>query len=129
MVWFQRTVVLVTVVFAVAAASALRDTQWRPVAAAGPQDSVTLFIGLQQRNIDVLEKTVMMVSDPRSDAYGKHLTIEEVADIGAPVFRGLCPSMSGSLCVHRRVGQPAADVHCDCCVLQSRPLLTTSRGW
>jgi len=39
---------------------------------------------LKQRNTDVLEEIFWAVSDPKSEKYGAHLTLQEVADLVSP---------------------------------------------
>ena len=48
------------------------------------EQSVKLQFALHQRNLDWLENTILVVSDPRSPSYGKHLNLFQIADKIAP---------------------------------------------
>ncbi|KAM9993654.1 hypothetical protein ACTFIZ_011623 [Dictyostelium cf. discoideum] len=76
---------LVFLVFCVIpAALSFRDTNWSKYNRAGKKETVDFRIALNQRNLDVLENTLLDVSNPESVNYGKHWTSEQVADLVAP---------------------------------------------
>ena len=39
--------------------------------------SISITFSVKQRNLDILEKTLFEVSDPKSEKYGKYLTRDE----------------------------------------------------
>ncbi|KAJ7920267.1 family S53 protease [Mycena leptocephala] len=53
-------------------------------AAAHPKQEITLRIALKQNNIAGLETELYKVSDPASEFYGQHLTLEEVVEFVKP---------------------------------------------
>ena len=57
---------------------------WRRHAEPLPHEKIRLQIALKQRQMDVLEKTLLRVSDPREATYGQWLSLEEIAEIIAP---------------------------------------------
>ncbi|KAF8191898.1 family S53 protease, partial [Mycena galopus ATCC 62051] len=54
-------------------------------AAAPPKQEITLRIALKQNNIAGLETELYKVSDPASEFYGQHLTLEEVVEFVKPM--------------------------------------------
>jgi tripeptidyl-peptidase-1 len=44
---------------------------------------ITLVFALQQRNLDVVERILLEVSDPTNPKYGQHLTFEQMGDLTA----------------------------------------------
>ena len=56
------------------------SSSWSPMQGVKPDRRITLpvRIGLTQSNLHRGDDILMEVSDPTSDKYGKHLTIEEV---------------------------------------------------
>eukprot|EP00039_Didymoeca_costata_P027748 m.19110 g.19110 ORF g.19110 m.19110 type:complete len:549 (+) comp6486_c0_seq1:28-1674(+) len=53
----------------------------------GPASSATTFqvmFAVKQRNVDALEETLLRVSDPDSESYGKHMTMGQVKALIAP---------------------------------------------
>lgn len=78
---------------------ALESTQTLPhnngwtLLGSADRDAVTsLVFALKQSNLDVLEKLFWEVSDPRSTEYGKHLTLEQIAELVQPH-----PTVSGDV--------------------------------
>lgn len=61
-----------------------RSSHWQRVGRANPNDRLELTIAVRQSNVDLLEEKLLSVSDPRSPAYGRHLSREEVASLTAP---------------------------------------------
>ena len=50
-----------------------------------PRDmNVRVMFALKQRNLDMLEKRLMEVSDPTNPAYGMHMTLPELAALIGP---------------------------------------------
>jgi hypothetical protein len=75
----SRTVILVIALFGVALASQRHFVDrepksipfgWEHVQAASPQKTIKMMIGLQQRNLDELERRFWAVSDPKNSQYG-----------------------------------------------------------
>lgn len=58
--------------------------QWTRLGATPRETSIALVIALKQQNLDVLEQTLLRVSDPRDAAYGRHLSHMEVQRLVAP---------------------------------------------
>ncbi|XP_060918305.1 tripeptidyl-peptidase 1 [Labrus mixtus] len=57
---------------------------WTQVGRVDPTEELELTFALKQQNVDLLEKTLRLVSDPDSAHYGKHLTLEEVSSLVRP---------------------------------------------
>ncbi|XP_019742725.1 tripeptidyl-peptidase 1 [Hippocampus comes] len=57
---------------------------WTRVGRLRPTEELELTFALKQQNIDVLEETLKVVSDPDSPQYGKYLQLEEVASLVHP---------------------------------------------
>ncbi|XP_038584372.1 tripeptidyl-peptidase 1 [Micropterus salmoides] len=57
---------------------------WTTVGRVDPGQELALTFALKQQNVDLLEETLRLVSDPDSPQYGKHLTLEEVASLVRP---------------------------------------------
>lgn len=57
---------------------------WRIVGAPAPTERIELTFALKQQNLDQLHDTLMAVSTPTSERYGKHLTNEAVHALVAP---------------------------------------------
>ncbi|KAM6969682.1 tripeptidyl-peptidase 1 isoform 2-T2 [Tautogolabrus adspersus] len=57
---------------------------WTHVGRVDPTEELELTFALKQQNVDLLEKTLRLVSDPDSAQYGKHLTLEEVSSLVRP---------------------------------------------
>uniref|UniRef100_A0A8C5HK35 Tripeptidyl-peptidase 1 n=1 Tax=Gouania willdenowi TaxID=441366 RepID=A0A8C5HK35_GOUWI len=57
---------------------------WSRVGRVDPTQELELTFALKQQNIDLLEKILLLVSDPDSPQYGKHLSLQEVADLVRP---------------------------------------------
>jgi len=58
-------------------------TRLNTLAQSQPRDLEVIFM-LKNRNADLLKQTLYAVSDPRSPRYGKHLTLDQIADMTAP---------------------------------------------
>jgi tripeptidyl-peptidase-1 len=56
---------------------------WKQESRVDPEDNIRLAFGLKQQNLDLLEKALYAVSDPKSKLYGQHLTVEEVTKMTA----------------------------------------------
>ncbi|KAM9341285.1 LOW QUALITY PROTEIN: tripeptidyl-peptidase 1 [Symphorus nematophorus] len=57
---------------------------WTHVGRVDPSEELELTFALKQQNVDLLEETLRLVSDPDSAQYGKHLTLEEVSSLVHP---------------------------------------------
>uniref|UniRef100_UPI0037E8CB18 tripeptidyl-peptidase 1 n=1 Tax=Semicossyphus pulcher TaxID=241346 RepID=UPI0037E8CB18 len=57
---------------------------WTHVGRVNPTEELELTFALKQQNVDLLEETLRLVSDPDSPLYGKHLTLEEVSSLVRP---------------------------------------------
>nr|XP_057946949.1 tripeptidyl-peptidase 1 [Doryrhamphus excisus] len=57
---------------------------WTWVGRLKPSEAVELTFALKQQNVDLLEETFKLVSDPDSPQYGKYLQLEEVASLVRP---------------------------------------------
>ncbi|XP_048047499.1 tripeptidyl-peptidase 1 isoform X1 [Megalobrama amblycephala] len=57
---------------------------WLLVERVGPLEEVELTFALKQQNVNQMEELLKLVSDPDSHQYGKHLSLEEVADLVQP---------------------------------------------
>jgi hypothetical protein len=49
-----------------------------------PSAAVAFTLSLRQRNIEILERTVLDVSDPDSPRYGQYLSTEELEELTRP---------------------------------------------
>ncbi|XP_072222116.1 tripeptidyl-peptidase 1 [Leuresthes tenuis] len=57
---------------------------WSHVGRVGPSEELELTLALKQQNVQLLEETLRMASDPDSAQYGKYLSLEEVASLVRP---------------------------------------------
>ncbi|XP_061599010.1 tripeptidyl-peptidase 1 isoform X2 [Cololabis saira] len=57
---------------------------WTHVGRIDPSEELQLTFALKQQNVQLLEETLRLVSDPDSAQYGKHLSLEEVASLVCP---------------------------------------------
>ncbi|KAM3594143.1 uncharacterized protein V6R79_003053 [Siganus canaliculatus] len=57
---------------------------WAHMGRVEPTEELELTFALKQQNVDLLEETLRLVSDPDSAQYGKHLTLEEVSSLVRP---------------------------------------------
>ncbi|XP_051237387.1 tripeptidyl-peptidase 1 [Dicentrarchus labrax] len=57
---------------------------WTHVGRVNPTEELELTFALKQQNVNLLEETLSLVSDPDSASYGKHLTLEEVSSLVRP---------------------------------------------
>ncbi|KAK9533695.1 hypothetical protein VZT92_008798 [Zoarces viviparus] len=57
---------------------------WTRAGRVNPSEELELTFALKQRNTDLLEETLRLVSDPDSAQYGKYLTLEEVSSLVRP---------------------------------------------
>ncbi|XP_076604465.1 tripeptidyl-peptidase 1 isoform X1 [Chaetodon auriga] len=57
---------------------------WSHVGRVDPTEDLELTFALKQQNVDLLEETLRLVSDPDSAQYGKYLTLEEVSSLVHP---------------------------------------------
>ncbi|KAM4624824.1 tripeptidyl-peptidase 1 [Polymixia lowei] len=57
---------------------------WVHVGRVRPSEELQLTFALKQQNVDLLEESLRLVSDPDSAQYGKYLTLEEVASLVHP---------------------------------------------
>ncbi|KAM9788056.1 tripeptidyl-peptidase 1 [Syngnathus typhle] len=62
----------------------LVPADWTRVGRVKPTEKLELTFALTQQNVDVLEETLRVVSDPDSPQYGKYLQLEEVASLVRP---------------------------------------------
>lgn len=58
--------------------------EWKRSALVHPDSTIPLRIALTQRNLDKGEEYLMDVSDPKSENYGKHWSINQIAETFAP---------------------------------------------
>lgn len=59
---------------------------WTWAGRAPDSHPLTLYVALKHRNVDVLERVVLEVSDPDSPAYGEHLSMEAANALVEPRF-------------------------------------------
>jgi tripeptidyl-peptidase I len=52
-----------------------------------PEFVVRFTVALRHRNVDLMEKELMAVSDPRSPRYGQHYSLEQVTKLFGPLER------------------------------------------
>lgn len=57
---------------------------WTHAGRVDPSEQLELTFALKQQNVDLLEETLRRVSDPDSDQYGKHLSLQQVASLVRP---------------------------------------------
>ncbi|XP_035529469.1 tripeptidyl-peptidase 1 [Morone saxatilis] len=57
---------------------------WTHVGRVNPTEELELIFALKQQNVNLLEETLSLLSDPDSASYGKHLTLEEVSSLVRP---------------------------------------------
>jgi tripeptidyl-peptidase-1 len=57
---------------------------WNVGAEVGDDRSIELTFAVKQQNLDKLLETFHAVSDPKNDAYGQHLSFEQVNELTAP---------------------------------------------
>uniref|UniRef100_A0A3Q2P3I7 Tripeptidyl-peptidase 1 n=1 Tax=Fundulus heteroclitus TaxID=8078 RepID=A0A3Q2P3I7_FUNHE len=62
----------------------LLPKDWTHVGRVDPSEEVELIFALKQQNLELLEETLRLVSDPGSAQYGKHLSLQEVASLVRP---------------------------------------------
>ncbi|XP_037096739.1 tripeptidyl-peptidase 1 [Syngnathus acus] len=62
----------------------LVPADWTRVGRVKPTEKLELTFAITQQNVDVLEETLRVVSDPDSPQYGKYLQLEEVASLVRP---------------------------------------------
>ena len=48
------------------------------------EHTLEMTFALRQRNVATLEETLLRVSDPQHEDYGKHLDLEQVSELLAP---------------------------------------------
>jgi len=72
--------------FAILLFSMLTFAQWNDLGevANSHAKNIVLTIAVKQRNLDILEKTLLEVSDPKSRKYGDHLSFDDINKIVAP---------------------------------------------
>ncbi|XP_071383867.1 tripeptidyl-peptidase 1 [Centroberyx affinis] len=57
---------------------------WADVGRVRPSEQLELTFALKQQNVELLEETLRLVSDPDSAQYGKYLSLEEVSALVRP---------------------------------------------
>ncbi|XP_041827599.1 tripeptidyl-peptidase 1 isoform X2 [Melanotaenia boesemani] len=57
---------------------------WTDVGRVEPSEELELIFALKQQNVQLLEETLGLLSDPDSAQYGKYLSLEEVASLVRP---------------------------------------------
>lgn len=62
---------------------------WTRGPRAHPETPLDALIFVRQTNLDVLESELYAVSDPRSERYGKHLSLDEVNRLVAPATESI----------------------------------------
>lgn len=78
-----RTLQLLVLLCAVAAASASRQHAWvNTHASPGDGYEHKIVVALKQSNVEQLRSIVEAVSTPGSASYGQYLTIDEITNIG-----------------------------------------------
>lgn len=79
----MQKLLFVLSLFFLGSALAVRS-HWALVGRANPQAQVTIRFALSQRNLDVLESTLLDVADTTSANYGQWWSAEAIADLVAP---------------------------------------------
>jgi len=88
MAWVRRVVILITQWLSLALADAA-DDRWAGFSQLGwhhgdrpsHDNSIVVLLALRQRNVDLLERKAMAVSDPSSSEYGRYLERDELYGI------------------------------------------------
>ena len=62
---------------------------WNVLGRVEPKKSLQLTFAIKQRNTDKLEKLLHAVSDPDSQFYGRHLTVQQISKLISPSKRSL----------------------------------------
>ena len=62
---------------------------WNVLGRVEPKKALQLTFAIKQRNTDKLEKLLHAVSDPDSQYYGKHLTVQQISKLISPSKRSL----------------------------------------
>jgi len=76
---------LIAICLAVPALSNVRDvSNWTKTTRANSQHIVEFRVALKQRNLDILEQTVLDASNPKSENYAKWWNIDQILDLVAP---------------------------------------------
>lgn len=57
---------------------------WLRISRAHPMEPLKMSFAIKQKNINLLQDTLLQVSDPTSPQYGHHLSMEQVHDMVAP---------------------------------------------
>ena len=60
---------------------------WMKISRGSATDKLELVFAVKQSNLKTLERTLLEVSDPDSDAYGRHLTHDAVHKLVRPCPR------------------------------------------
>jgi tripeptidyl-peptidase-1 len=60
------------------------DSDWVELGTAQPDQVVTFTFALKQRNLDILEATLLDISNPKSPNYSKQWTRQQVLDLISP---------------------------------------------
>eukprot|EP00753_Platysulcus_tardus_P005849 PLAT13725.4.p1 GENE.PLAT13725.4~~PLAT13725.4.p1 ORF type:complete len:551 (-),score=292.13 PLAT13725.4:810-2462(-) len=103
---------------------------WRRVGDADDSQMLRMTVAVKQQNVQLLEETLLAVSDPDSPRYGQHLTFEQVNELTAPTEENML-AVLGWL---ETAGVSAADVsastngdfiHARVSVAQAEVLLST----
>jgi len=55
-------------------------SQWKIMSPPNPSNYIKLWVALREKNLDELENFVLDVSDPHSENYGQHLTLDELSE-------------------------------------------------
>eukprot|EP01132_Coremiostelium_polycephalum_P003185 gene3185-3989_t len=80
--------ICLSLIFGVSLSFKLRDTSnWTKFHRADSNEIINFRVALKQKNLDILEHTLLDVSDPNSKNYGKHWSVEEIQDLVAPEFK------------------------------------------
>jgi len=62
-----------------------RPDGWRQVSSSNAGGKIQLTFAVKQQNLDELERVATAVSDPRNPSYGKHMSIEAIQALLAPM--------------------------------------------
>lgn len=57
---------------------------WNRAGEPKPTTPLRLQLALKQQNMDIVEKTLLRISDPREETYGQWLNLDQLAELIAP---------------------------------------------
>ncbi|KAF2077572.1 hypothetical protein CYY_001113 [Polysphondylium violaceum] len=81
----KKSIILIICLIVVPIFSSIRDTSnWVKVKEANKNTIINFRLGLRQKNLDILESTLLDVSNPKSINYGKWWSSDEIMDLIEP---------------------------------------------